>query len=205
MGERAGKDATEGCRVWRGVPEYRKERILLSCANLREKGRGETERRCTDECCLMVADIRVVIITVICGHSQMYPRAKSRNEYLRDRVELLCIGIADVQAIRAFISNGEKVGSDNASPLCKARKDNAIFRLVLIGLVDYVSRPIVDCFNQTLNEAEETPEIVCAEKLCQASNGFAYPYLSGRMLNEYFECNRSESSPCKRSGTGFRS
>ena len=205
MGERAGKDATEGCRVWRGVPEYRKERILLSCVNLREKRRGEAKCRCADECYLMAADIRVAIITVICGHSQMYPRAKSRNEYLRDRVELLCIGIADVQAIRAFISNGEKVGSDNASPLCKARKDSAIFRLVFIGLVEHVSGPLGDCFDQTLNEAEEAPEIVCAEKLCEASNGFACPYLSGRMLNEYFECNRSESSPCKRSGTGFRS
>ena len=205
MGERAGKDATEGCRVWRGVPEYRKERILLSCANLREKRRGEAKCRCADEGFLMTADTRVVIITVICRQSQMYPRAKSRNEYLRDRVELLCIGIADVQAIRAFISNGEKVGRDNASPLCKARKDCAILRLVFIALVDYVSRPIVDGFNQTLNEAEEAPEIVCAEKLCQASNGFAYPYLSGRMFNECFQCNCSESSTCKRSGTGFRS
>ena len=205
MGERAGKDATEGCRVWRGVPEYRKEHILLSCANLREKRRGEAKCRCADECYLMAADIRVAIITVICGKSQMYPGGKGRSEYLRDRVKLVCVGIAGVQAIRAFISNGEKVGRDNASPLCKARKDSAILRLVFIALVDYVSRPIVDGFNQTLNEAEETPEIVCAEKLCEASNGFACPYLSGRMLNEYFECNRSESSPCKRSGTGFRS
>ena len=73
MGERAGKDATEGCRVWRGVPEYRKERILLSCANLREKRRGEAKRRCADEGFLMTADTRVVIITVICRQSQMYP------------------------------------------------------------------------------------------------------------------------------------
>ena len=205
MGERAGKDATEGCRVWCGVPEYRKERILLSCVNLREKRRGEAKCRCADECYLMAADIRVAIITVICGQSQMYPGGKGRSEYLRDRVKLVCVDIAGVQAIRAFISNGEKVGRDNASPFCKARKDSAILRLVFIALVDYVSRPLGDCFDQTLNEAEETPEIVCAEKLCEASNGFACPYLSGRMLNEYFECNRSESSPCKRSGTGFRS
>ena len=201
MGEWAGKDATEGCRVWRGVPEYRKERILLLCANLREKRRGEAKRRCADECCLMAANIRV-IVTVICWQSQMYPCAKGRSEYLRDRVELLCVGI---MAICAFISNCEKVGRDNASPFCKARKDSAIARWVFIMLVDDVSRPIGDCFSQTLNEAEETPEIVRAEKLCEASNGFACPYLSGRMLDEYFQGNRSEGSTCKPGGIGFRS
>lgn len=171
--------------------------MLFLCAGLGEKRRGETECRCADECRLMAAKVRIVV-TVVYGQLQMYPSVESRNDYLCDRVELLCVGTT--RYICAFICNREEVGGDNARPLREARKKRAVF----IVLVDRKPRPLGDRFDQTSQEAEETFEILRAEKLCEASNRLACPCLFGTMLDEYFQRNRRKSPTCEHADTGHR-